>query len=283
MCESKPVVVRSAANPKIRRLIHLRDNRALRKADRVIVDGWRETTRAVDAGLALCQLYVPQSPIDPTPIFPASAHPSEQLHADPNSEKTTYVSTSLMEKICYGSSPRGVVAEFKRPSRTLDQLNLPKTPLVLVLDRIEKPGNLGAIFRCADAAGIDAVLLCDSADLFNPNSIRNSLGSVFHVPSALGTETELQQFLIDHRIAAIAARVGSSKLLWSIDFHGPLAIIMGSEATGLGDRWRHLGTGQTDRTRIPGVQIPMMGSGDSLNVSASAAVICYEARRQRNL
>ncbi len=165
---------------------------------------------------------------------------------------------------------------LNNPSWTLDQLELPRSPIVLVLDRIEKPGNIGAVFRCADAAGIDAVLLSDSSDLFNPNAIRSSLGCVFHVRSASGTESQVKQFLVDRGIRAMAARVESSSTVWSADFEGPIAIILGSEAEGLGDRWREIGNHP-----VEGIRIPMSGKVDSLNVSVSAAVIAFEAKRRR--
>ena len=171
MTESKPVILQSAANPKIRHVIRMRDNRARRKAERVLVDGWRETERAVAAGLSLVHLYLP-----------ASSALERAQRIDPDGQRSVLVSDRLMEKIAYGNSPRGVVAEFERPVKRLDQLNLPDRPLVLLLDRLEKPGNVGAIFRCADAAGIDAVLLCESADPLNPNAVRNSQGSVFFSP-----------------------------------------------------------------------------------------------------
>jgi TrmH family RNA methyltransferase len=106
---------------------------------------------------------------------------------------------------------------------------------------------------------------------------------VFHVPFAVGTETDLGAFLIDNRIAAIAARVDSATPLWESDLRGPLAIIVGNEAEGLGDRWRYLGEGTSQSIEVAGVRIPMLGRGDSLNVAVSAAVICYEACRQRQL
>lgn len=271
MGESKPIVIRSTSNPRIRHLLRMRDNRARRKAESVLVDGWRETTRALDAGLALNQIYISES----------ATEQSRALESHQTADKTTIVSDSLMQRIGYGESPRGIVAEFHRPQRSLDQLQLPPEPLLLILDRIEKPGNVGAIFRCADAAAIDAVLLCESADPFNPNSIRNSLGSVFHVASAAGSEAGLGKFLIDHQISAVAARVDSSAPLWESDLRGPLAIIVGSEAAGLGDRWSQLGDDASEGCKVPGVRIPMLGRGDSLNVAISAAVICYEARRQR--
>jgi TrmH family RNA methyltransferase len=276
MQESKPVLVRSATNPRIRQLVRLRDNRARRKANCVLVDGWRETNRAAQAGLTIQGLFVAESALD-EPLL---------RRLDPQLSKSTLVSDALLQQICYGDSPRGIVAVFDRPTRSLEQLCVPACPLLLILDRIEKPGNVGAIFRSADAVGIDALLLCESADVFNPNAIRNSLGSVFEVPFACGDEAELGQFLIDRQITPIAARVESSTPLWETDLGGPLAIIVGSEAHGLHDRWRWLCGGSANESQqrpaeIQGVRIPMHGSGDSLNVSTSAAVILYEAARQR--
>jgi len=276
MSESKPIVLRSVANPTVRHLVRMRNNRARRKAGRIIVDGWRETSQAIDAGLALCGIYLPE----------AEAHCGAGPDLDPAIQgvvqhasalgKCTRVSESIMEKIGYGQSFRGVVAEFEHPSMALEELELPAAPLILVLDRIEKPGNIGAVFRCADAAGVDAILLCESHDLFNPNAIRSSLGAVFHVPSASGTENELAGFLAGRSIRVLAARVESSEPLWSADLSGPLAIIVGSEADGLGDRWQRVG----DRP-VEGIRIPMVGKVDSLNVSVSAAVIAFETNRRR--
>ncbi len=277
MNESKPVVLRSAANPTVRHLQRMRDNRARRKAGRVIVDGWRETGNAIQAGLELCGIYLPESTsieaeTDRDPVIAAILG-----HANP-AGKTTLVSDSIMQKIGYGQSPRGVVAEFEQPTMSLQSLKLPASPLILVLDRIEKPGNVGAVFRCADAAGVDAVLLCETHDLFNPNAIRSSLGCVFHVPAAVGTQGELQAFFADRSIRVVAARVESSTPLWSAELSGPLAIVLGSEAEGLGERWQMVG-----EAAVEGIRIPMAGKVDSLNVSVSAAVIAFEARRRREI
>jgi TrmH family RNA methyltransferase len=253
----------------------MRDNRARRKAGRVIVDGWRETALAIDAGLQLCGIYLSGSMSieDQTATDPSSRY---VLEHSAKSNLTTYVSDWIMEKIGYGQSSRGVVAEFVQPTLQLQKLKLPASPLILVLDRIEKPGNIGAVFRCADAGGLDAVLLCETHDIFNPNAIRSSLGCVFHVPAAIGTQIEIEQFLLARSIRALAARVESSTSLWRADLGGPLAVILGSEAEGLGDRWQTLG----DRP-VEGIRIPMAGRADSLNVSVSAAVIAFEASRRR--
>lgn len=272
MSDWKPVVLHSGANPTVRRLLRMRDNRARRKAGRVIVDGWKEVTQAVQAGLVPCGFYVSED---------------DQLAAAVNSEplviggkdvtkQVTLVSKPLMAKISYGQSPRGVVAEFEAPERSLACIDLPHVPLVLVLDQVEKPGNVGAVFRCADAAGVDAVLLCESCDLFNPNVIRSSLGAVFHVPAAQGEMTQVAEFCHHHGLQLMAARTESSRPLWAADLSGPVAIVLGSEANGLGQRWQHQGG-----SPVEGIRIPMDGQVDSLNVSVSAAVIAFEARRQR--
>jgi TrmH family RNA methyltransferase len=240
-----------------------------------VVDGWRETAQAIQAGLKLCGIYLPESRTTAAEVSvdPAIASILEQSEA---SGKITWVSDSILPKISYGQSPRGVVAEFEQPAVSLEQLQLPLSPLILILDRIEKPGNIGAVFRCADAAGVDAVLLCESCDLFNPNAIRSSLGCVFHVPSAHGTRSELESFLVSRSIRVLSARVESSTPLWSADLSGPLAVILGSESDGLGDRWRSVGG-----MPVEGIKIPMAGKVDSLNISVSAAVIALEASRQR--
>ncbi len=274
MSAPKPIVLRSTANPTIRHLVRLRDNRARRRAGRVLVDGWRETIQAVNAGLPLLGLFVPESSEDPrrstdpaTRDLAQAAASAGQLH---------WVSDAIMPKIAYGDSHRGVVAELQPPERTFQDLSLPSHPLLMVLDRIEKPGNIGAMFRCADAAGVDAVLLCDSGDLWNPNAIRSSQGAVFHVPSCTGSQVDIAKFLESRSIRLIAARVESSQLLWETSLQGSVAILLGSESHGLGQRWQ-----QVEGRGIEGVRIPMAGNVDSLNVSVSAAVILYEAVRQR--
>lgn len=277
MHEPDPVLLSSPANPTVKRLIRLRDNRRRRHARRVLVDGWRETARAIDAGLSLSAIYLPQAS-QQTPD--AEDDPQEVAtvrRAAAGAAHRYVVSDALMAKISYGQSPRGVVAEFEQPDWSLSRWSLPETPLILILDTIEKPGNVGAVLRCADAAGIDAVMLTGrGCDLFNPNVIRSSLGTVFTVPTAAASDREAEAFLIEHHIRPVAARVEGSTPLWSTDWSGSVAIILGSEARGLGTRWQQL----ADQP-IEGVRIPMLGRADSLNISVSAAVIAYEAVRVR--
>jgi TrmH family RNA methyltransferase len=160
------------------------------------------------------------------------------------------------------------------PNHGLDALDVGPDPLVVVLEGVEKPGNLGAVLRSADAAGGDAVIVADPrTDLFNPNAIRASLGTMFTVPVAAGSSAQVRAWLDERGIAVVAARVGSILPYTDADLRGPVALVLGSEADGLTEAW----TGDA----VMPISLPMHGVGDSLNVSITAAVLLYEARRQR--
>jgi len=271
MNPSPDIVIRSHANPTIRHLVRLRDNRTRRKEKRLLVDGWRETGQAIEAGLELVRLVIPESTKD-------SKADASLVEKAVSESKLIRVSDSVMQKISYGDHSRGAVGEFFESKKTLSDLRLPDTPLVLILDCLEKPGNMGAVFRSADAAGVDAVILCGGgSDVYNPNAIRSSLGTVFSIPNVSATENEAIAFCVEHNIQIVAARVESSTELWSTDLTGPLAIVLGSEANGLGHHFLTVGN-----QPIAAVRIPMLGAADSLNVSVSAAVILYEIQRQRH-
>ncbi len=273
MTAPEPTVLQSPANPTVKHLVRLRHNRTRRRWGRIIVDGWRETGRAVDAGLELCGVYVSREDLD-------SCQAESQIaiiDAAQASGKLQLVTPAIMEKISFTRSSRGLVSEFVQPSRSIAELQAVETNFLLVLDGIEKPGNVGAVFRCADAAGVDAIIVTGQrSDLFNPNAIRSSLGAVFTMPAATASEAEAAAFLRQRQIRPLAARVESSQPLWSADLSVPLAIILGSEAEGLAERWQTL-----DSKPIEAVRIPMFGRIDSLNISVAAAVIAYEAMRRR--
>ncbi|MEM9586331.1 MAG: TrmH family RNA methyltransferase [Planctomycetota bacterium] len=284
-----PHLIQSVANPKLRRLARLRDNRRRRQASAVLVDGWREAGIAAKAGLKLRGLYVSESSLPTTELqspgpgavdrqsSDSADHAQDLVRLASERDVLFVVTDSLISKVAYGQSQRGIVAEFEQPVRTLASLRLAPEPLLLILDRIEKPGNLGAIFRCADAAGVDGVIATGEAvDLFNPNAIRSSVGAVFTVPAAIAGEDETMEYLRRHEIRPLAARVESATSMWEIDFQGSLAIIVGNEAEGLQERWSTHGG-----HLVPGVRIPMWGRIDSLNVSVSSAILLYQARQQR--
>ena len=287
MTESDVVVLRSAANPTIRRLVRLRDNRRRKQSGTFLVDGWRESARAGLAGFELRGLYAPLSTVNAAHDLPAFLHSRGTVGDDLALAIGLYrkaraegvlvgVQDDLISKFAYGQSSRGVVAELVAEQRGLDSLELNDRAFILILDSIEKPGNVGAVFRCADAAGVDAVILTgQGCDMFNPNLIRGSLGAVFSLPWATATADQTEAFLLKHGIRTLAARVESSQDYWKTDLTRPLAIVLGNEARGLGPAWQTLGDAP-----IAGVKIPMLGQSDSLNVSVSAALLAFEAARQ---
>ncbi len=185
------------------------------------------------------------------------------------------VSPDVHAKLAFGDRDDGLVVVAEAPRRALDDLQLPAEPLVAVLEGIEKPGNLGAILRSADAAGIDAVIVADGrTDLYNPNAIRASLGTVFRRNICEASSSDTIDWLQAHGISMIAARPDAECLYTAIDLRRGAAIVLGSEAAGLSDAWK-----------IPAataVRLPMHGVADSLNVATTAAVLFYEALRQRN-
>jgi len=272
--------ISSSRNPLVRHAIRLRDNRFRQKQQAVIVDGMREIERAIDGGLQLQTLFVGESGGQELSMDSADQRAliqrQQRLVANAGGAVMT-LTGGLMAQVAYGGNPREAVAIFRQPDdRTLGGLVLGAQPLVIVMVGIEKPGNAGAIFRSADAVGADAVVLCEaSCDLFNPNLIRGSLGTVFTVPCAEATQAETIAWLRQCNLRCFAAIVGAQRTMWEVDYCGPTAIVVGSEAQGLGRLWSDWPDG------LVAVSIPMLGAADSLNVSVTAAALLFEARRQR--
>jgi TrmH family RNA methyltransferase len=180
-----------------------------------------------------------------------------------------------MAKVGFGDRSDGIVAVVRAPRLRLDELAVPADPLIVVVEAVEKPGNLGAILRTADGAGADAVIAADPrTDLFNPNAIRASLGTIFGRPVVAASTAATLEWLTGHAIRPIAARVDAETGYTDIDLRGGIAIVLGSEADGLTEAWRD--------PRVIAARIPMLGVADSLNVSAAAAVLLFEAVRQRS-
>jgi TrmH family RNA methyltransferase len=184
------------------------------------------------------------------------------------------VSKEVYAKIAMREGTEGIMAEVRTPERKLADLELPENPLIVVLESVEKPGNLGAVLRSADAAGADAVLICDPlTDLWNPNLIRASIGAVFTVPCVACSSAEAIAFLKARGIRILTAQLQDSSLYYDCDMTVGTALVMGTEATGLTDAWRAAADAH--------IRIPMLGRLDSLNVSVSAAILLFEAVRQR--
>lgn len=189
--------------------------------------------------------------------------------------RIVHVSKEVYAKVAYREGTEGVIAEVRWKERSLADL-LPKghAPLIMVLESVEKPGNLGAVLRSADAAGADGVILCNPlTDLFNPNLIRASIGAVFTVPVVACTSDEAIAWLKENDIRILTAQLQDSAPYYDVDMTCGTALVMGTEATGLTDAWRQAADAH--------ILIPMLGRLDSLNVSVSAAILLYEAVRQR--
>jgi TrmH family RNA methyltransferase len=260
--------ITSRQNARIKDAAKLRQRRQREKQGRVVIDGGREILRAIDAGVRLVEAFV-----------------CESLLADDDSRKATArlagtgaavatVTEEVFEKLCFGERTSGVLAVAETPRRSLDSLALPAAPLVAVLEALEKPGNVGAVLRSADGAGVDAVVVADpKSDLFNPNTIRASLGTVFGAGVVTASSDQTLAWLRGLSVPIYAARPDAERLYTEVDYCRGAAIVMGSEAEGLSEKWSGAG--------ITPIALPMRGAADSLNVSATAAVLFYEAQRQR--
>lgn len=259
--------ITSAQNPKIKRLLQLQQKSSeRRKAGLFVVEGIREVERCVEKGYEINTIFYLNKPM---------AENVSGIIEKNKGIKLFEVSPTIYEKIAYRGSTEGVIAEVKTKDKTLNDLNLSENPLVVVLESVEKPGNLGAILRSADAAGADALIVCDPlTDLYNPNLIRNSTGAIFSVPCVACTSEECIKFLKENNIQILTAQLQDSELYYNTDMKRGTAIVMGTEATGLTDIWRKAADAH--------IRIPMLGITDSLNVSVSAAILLYEAVRQRN-
>ena len=260
--------ITSLQNPRVKDAVRLRDARHRQKQGRILIDGARELARALGAGVRMLEVLVCEAHC-------RGGEARELLLQLPGcGAEIVQVAEPVFEKLAFGSRTEGVLGVAETPRPTLDGLELPEDPLVAVLEGVEKPGNVGAVIRSADAAGLDAVLVADPrTDLYNPNAIRASLGTIFTVPIAEGTSDEILPWLRRRKIAVFAARVDGSLAYTEADFRSPAAIVLGSEAEGLSPAW------QSDE--VTPIRLPMLGAADSLNVSAAAAVIFYEALRQR--
>jgi TrmH family RNA methyltransferase len=264
-----PPDVFSRQNPRYKATLALRDARERRARGRIIVDGAREIGRALDAGVLLCEAWIAPEQIrsdSARTVLPRMAAGAEVIETTPE----------LLARLAYGDRDDGVVGVFETPATDLARLaaHLPQRPLIAVMEQVEKPGNLGALMRSADGAGVDAVIAADPvSDIWNPNAIRASLGTIFSTPIAVCTSGEALAFLLERGVAVMAARVEGATDYDAVDLTGSVALVVGAETSGLSAVWT--GEGVTP------IAIPMAGIADSLNVSASAAVLFYEARRQR--
>lgn len=262
----KEQLITSVQNERVKHLVLLREKSSVRRAEGVfVVEGVRELRHCASAGHTVLEVYYLPG------VFPVSSFAGVPGLSD---ALLIEVSAAVYRKIACREGTEGVVAVV-RPRRTeLEQLVLPPQPLLLVTERVEKPGNIGAMLRSADAAGVDAMLVCEPAtDIYNPNIVRSSLGAVFTVPCVECTTGQCIDFLKARGIAILTAQLQDAYPYYHTDMRRGTAIVMGTEATGLSTQWRDAADAH--------IQIPMRGKLDSLNVSASAAILLFEAVRQR--
>ncbi len=256
--------ITSAHNPRIKELILLQSkSRERRERALFVVEGVRELSRAIEAG------FVPHS-IFYCPVYMERVDLPEVV----GGTEVFEVSAAIYDRIAYRGGTEGVIALMRMEPLVPEHITLGENPLVIVVESLEKPGNLGAILRTADACGADCVLVCDPlADVFNPNVIRASTGACFSVKCASCTSEEAFQWLKAHNISIITTQLQDSSLYFDIEMRGAVAIVFGREDKGLSDFWKE--------RSIAKIRIPMAGICDSLNVSVSVAVICFEVMRQR--
>lgn len=262
------MLITSRHNPRLKQAARLRDSRGRREAGRLLVDGARETVRALAAGVKPIEAFVDES---------ASGERIDEAIAtlEAASVEVFRVSSEPFAKLAFGDRADGVVLVAERPDRSLGRVVLPDRPLVVVVEAVEKPGNLGAILRTADGAGADAVIAVDPlVDFDNPNVIRASIGAAFGKGTAVASYEETIAWLAENGLQPVVTRPEAEQSYTDADLTSGVAIVLGSEANGLSERWGAVAA----RT----VSLPMLGVADSLNVSATAAVLCYEARRQRD-
>ena len=264
---ARPILT-STANPRVAAAASLRDRRSRDRAGLTLIDGAREVRRALEAGVEIPEAFV----CEPLLAGPDARTALDRLAAAGIPIHAT--DERVFARIAFGDRAEGIVAVARIPPLELARLVLPADPLIVVLEAVEKPGNLGAVLRSADGAGVDALIAASPrTDLFNPNAIRASAGTIFSVPLASADTAAVMSWLREHRIQTIATRVGAGSPYTQADLTGPVAIALGAETDGLTDAW----SGPDVET----VSLPMLGIADSLNVSVTAAILVYEARRQR--
>jgi TrmH family RNA methyltransferase len=261
-------IITSLKNPRLKRLVRLRDRRPRDEERAFLVEGYREVRRALESKVALDELYYSPG------WFLGENEPALLATAAAAGATLFELSKDAFAKVAYRERPDGILAVAPQWRRTLAGLALPAEPLLLVVEAIEKPGNLGTILRSADAAGCHAVIMCDPVtDLFNPNVVRASTGVVFSVPCVVEESGAVHAWLKGRGIRAVATTPAAGNLYTESDLRGPLAVVMGSEQYGLSAFW----LGNADLC----VRIPMAGHADSLNVAMAALITLFEAVRQR--
>ncbi len=262
-----PEVISSVQNPRVKNLVRLRTGTHRRRQQRFLIEGHREISRAIRCGWPLESLFFCED------LFKAAGSFDLLHEAEDREIELVQLTSDAFLKAAYRQGADGFLAVCKQVRTRLDDLKLNNCPLVVVVESIEKPGNLGAIFRAADAAGADALVMTGKAtDPFNPNCIRASQGAFFDLPFCFADNAELIAFLQARSFQIVATTPKAEKLLWEADMTSSTAIILGSEDDGLSKDWL---------AECASYKLPMQGVTDSLNVASTASIALFEAVRQR--
>ena len=257
--------ITSAQNPYIKSLIQLQEKAKARKqSGTFLIEGLREIELAIKGNYEI-----------ETILFLPDLVSEQQITKLTNNQiNLIEISIEVYQKLAYRDTTEGIIAVAKIKSSQLSDLKLPKNPLIVVMESIEKPGNIGAVLRTCDAAKIDAVIIANSkSDLYNPNTVRSSVGCLFTNQIAMASTEEAIAFLLKNNINFYSATLQNSTFYHTQDYTQPTAIVVGTEATGLSQPWREKAT--------QNIIIPMQGEIDSMNVSVAAAILIFEAKRQR--
>ena len=266
---SNAETITSLQNARIKNLVKLRNRRPRDRQSLFIAEGYRAIDRALESGVIPEEVYFcPECFLgeNEIPLIESTREKGSTLFE---------LSRPAFEKVAYRDRPEGILGVFKQWSYGLDNIPLSQIPFLLIVESIEKPGNLGTILRSADAAGVDAIICCDPiTDLFNPNVVRSSTGVLFTMPAVMTSSEETIKWLSRQRIRSVATTPHARDLHTETDLTGPLAVVMGSEQFGLSKTWLDACSNQ--------VRIPMAGQADSLNVAMATLKTLFEAVRQRS-
>lgn len=258
--------INSLKNPRIKNLFQLKEKSKQRRAQGLfIIEGKREVLLAVNSGYTIKTIYFDPLLFDLQKLKQLENHQIEWVKID----------AKIYEKVAYRGSTEGVFAVAQSKNLTLDELKIDsKNPLILVAESPEKPGNIGALLRTADAANVDAVFIADpKTDVYNPNVIRSSVGGLFCTQVVVGSSAELIDYLSAQKIEIYSAILQDSKPYTALNYKKPTALVVGTESDGLTEQWRVAAT--------QCIHIPMLGKVDSMNVSVAAGILMFEAKRQR--
>jgi len=263
--------IHSHQNPRIKKLVRLHSSRGRQKQNRIAIFGGREILRAIQSGVEPDELFICEQLAEPVLVTEVRSGVSNF------DSVASSVTAELFDKICFGDRADGIVMTANRPEQSLDDVfrsSDSESPIIAIVESIEKPGNLGAILRSADGAGLDGLIVADPlTDWFHPNTIRASLGTCFSVPGCVCDTATIQQSLLDRGFQIVVASLEGANDFFTCDLAARSAIVLGNEANGVSAAWQS--------EAFVAVRLPMLGIADSLNVSAAAAVMFYEARRQR--